>query len=289
MRVLVTGARGQLGADVAAAGERAGHTVTGVSRAQCDIADLRAAASAIAQHKPDVVINCAAWTNVDAAETNVDAAYRANAIGPRLLATACHAAGVLLSHVSTDYVFDGSATDPIGEWATPRPLGVYGASKLAGEHEVRHHCPAHQIVRTSWLFGREGPNFVLTMLRLARQGGALQVVADQTGSPTWTGHLAPALIRLAESGAAGTYHLTGEGITTWHGFATAIVHEVGMSTIEVKSLSTDQYPTPAPRPAFSVLDNCASRLLGMDALPNWRLGLTEYLAELRTLDDSGYF
>lgn len=284
MRLLVTGARGQLGADVVAAADRAGHTVSGAGRARCDIAAPGAAEFAIADFQPDVVINCAAWTNVDGAEADVDAVYRANAIGPRLLAAACHSAGVRLSHVSTDYVFDGSATAPIHEWAIPGPLGVYGASKLAGEHEVRHHCPAHQIVRTGWLFGGDGPNFVRTMLRLARERGALRVVADQTGGPTWTGHLAPALVRLAELGAPGTYHLTGQGVTTWHGFASAIMQESGMPSIPVQPLSTDQYPTPAPRPAYTVLDNRAWRLLGMDALPDWRHGLRGYLAQHGSLN-----
>ncbi|GAC1337387.1 MAG: dTDP-4-dehydrorhamnose reductase [Candidatus Dormibacteria bacterium] len=278
MRFLVTGAGGQLGGEVVLAAQSSGHHVAGVDRSQCDIATVGGAAAAIAEYRPDVVINCAGWTNVDGAEDAVDAAYRANALGARLLAAACHGQGVLLSHVSTDFIFDGSATEPVSEWAAPRPLGVYGASKLAGEQEVRRLCPRHQVVRTSWLFGRDGPNFVLTILRLARERPTLRVVADQTGSPTWTGHLAPALVRLAELNVPGTYHLSGAGAVSWHGFAQAIVETAGFDRVTVDPISTADYPTPARRPAYSVLDNRAWRLLGESPLPEWREGLTQYLA-----------
>jgi len=284
VRFLVTGAAGQLGGDVVDAAQRAGHVAVGVDRSQCDIATPGEAAAAIAEHHPDVVVNCAAWTNVDGAESAVDAAYRVNAWGARQVAAACHQAGVLLSHISTDFVFDGSATEPVPEWATPRPLGVYGSSKLAGEDEVRQLCPWHQVVRTAWLFGRDGPNFVLTMLRLARERGALRVVADQMGSPTWTGHLAPALIRLAELKVPGIYHLTNQGTATWHEFARAIVEAAGISDVDVAAISTAEYPTPARRPAYSVLDNWAWRQLGEDPLPLWRDGLTQFLAELAVRD-----
>jgi dTDP-4-dehydrorhamnose reductase len=277
MRLLVTGADGQLGRELVGMASSASHDVVGFDRAGCDITVPGAAGAALERHRPEVVINCAAWTRVDAAEAEVDAAYRANALGPRLLAAACHDAAVLLCHVSTDFVFDGSAVSPIDEWSEPRPLSVYGASKLAGEDEVRRLCPHHQVVRTSWLYGQDGPNFVLTMLRLAREGGRLRVVADQRGAPTWTGDLAAALLRLAELGTPGVYHLSNAGETTWHGFAEAIVEEAGLA-VPVEPITTADYPAPARRPAYSVLDNRVWRLLGERPLRAWRDGLHAYLA-----------
>jgi dTDP-4-dehydrorhamnose reductase len=195
------------------------------------------------------------------------------------VADACAAAGVRLCHISTDYVFDGTATEPIDESAPPAPRSAYGRTKLHGELTVRERCPDHLIVRTSWLFGRAGPNFVLTMLRLAAERSQLGVVADQRGAPTWTGHLAPAVLRLIEIGPPGTYHLTNSGVTTWHGLAVAAIRARGMGT-DVVPITTAEYPTPAARPAYSVLDNRRWRELGEPALPSWEAGLTSYLASL---------
>lgn len=272
MRVLVLGAGGQLGRELVALG------AVGLTRTQCDIARPGATAEALAQHRPAAVINCAAWTKVDAAETERDAAFRANAEGPRLLALACNDAGVLLTHVSTDYVFDGTATAPIPEDAPTRPLGAYGESKLAGEVAVREAAPRHQIVRTSWLYGQDGPNFVLTMLRLGAEREELRVVADQRGAPTWTGHLAPALLRLAQNGTPGTYHITNSGETTWCGFAAAIMSAAGLRA-RVTPTTTAEYGAPAPRPAYSVLDNREWRRLGEAPLPPWEDGMRAYLHE----------
>jgi dTDP-4-dehydrorhamnose reductase len=238
--------------------------------------------AALAAHRPDAVINCAAYTRVDGAESDSDEAYRSNALGPRLLAAACTSTHTRLCHLSTDYVFDGTSNTPVDEWARPAPLGVYGASKLAGELEVRALCSDHVIVRTSWLYGQSGPNFVLTMLRLARESGVLRVVADQQGSPTWTGHIAPTLVDLLEQGHCGTFHLTNSGVTTWHGFAEAIVKDAGLSDIQVEAIATSDYPTAARRPMYSVLDNRAWRLLGGLPLPDWREGLRAYLREHNT-------
>ncbi|MFN2463404.1 MAG: dTDP-4-dehydrorhamnose reductase [Candidatus Dormibacteria bacterium] len=275
----MTGAEGQLGSELVNLARQRGHSIQGLGRATGDLAAHGVVESALRVHHPEVVINCAAFTKVDAAEANPDAAYRDNTLVPRLLAAACQAAGILLVHLSTDFVFDGTARSPVDEWASPRPLGVYGASKLAGEAEIRHLCPMHQIVRTSWLFGGDGPNFVLTILRLARAGGPLRVVADQTGSPTWTGHLAPALLELAVTGEAGTYHLSNQGAVTWHGLAEAVLADSGLPELPVQALTTDQYPTPARRPSYSVLDNRAWRLLGRAPLPAWRDGLRGYLMQ----------
>lgn len=284
MRVLVTGAKGQLGGDVVASLRQAGHEAVGASRqgeVSIDITDPASVARAMAEVRPAAVVNCAAWTAVDAAEGDADGAYSVNALGPRLLAAACAAAGAMLTHISTDFVFDGEAAAPIDEWSPTRPLGVYGASKLAGELEVRSLCPRHQIVRTAWLYGGDGPNFILTMLRLARERGELRVVDDQRGSPTWTGHLAPALVRLLELDVPGIYHLVNDGDTTWHGLAAAIVEESGLDA-RVHAIQTLDYPTPARRPAYSVLDCRAWRLLREPPLPPWRDGLRAYLAERAT-------
>ena len=273
MRVLVFGAGGQLGQELVALG------ATGLVHAECDIAEPGAAAAALDAHRPDAAVNCAGWTRVDDAETAREAAFRANAEGPALLATACNRAGVLLLHLSTDYVFDGTAAAPIPEDAPPHPLNVYGASKLAGEEAVRAAAPAHQIIRTAWLFGRGGPNFVLTVLRRAAAGVPLRVVDDQRGAPTWTGHLAPALLRLAERGAAGTFHLTNAGETTWFEVARSALALAGMRAA-VTPISTAELGAPARRPAWSVLDNRAWRALGEAPLPDWREGLSAYVRSL---------
>ena len=277
MRVLVTGAGGQLARESVLVLGAAGHTAIPMGHAELDISVPGAAERGLAEHRPDAVLNCAAWTAVDAAEDDPDAAMRANAVGPGLLAAACAAAGVRLCHLSTDFVFDGSATAPMDESTTPHPIGVYGASKLAGEEAVRRTCPDHQLVRTAWLFGQDGPNFVLTMLRLARERGALRVVADQRGSPTWTGSLAPALVRLLERGTPGTYHLVNSGEATWHELARATLEEAGLAGVPVEPIGTADYPTRARRPAYSVLDGRAWRELGEPPLPPWREALRAYL------------
>ncbi len=284
MRILVFGARGQLGRELTAL-PGAAHDITGLTRAQCDIAQPGAAERALREHRPDAVINCAAWTKVDAAETQRDDAFRINAEGPRLLALACAAADVTLVHISTDYVFDGTATSPIPEDAPTHPLGVYGASKLAGEEAVRAAGARHAIVRTSWLYGQEGPNFVLTMLRLGAEREELKVVADQRGAPTWTGHLAPPLLRLLERGATGTFHLTNSGETTWCELAATIMAKASLRACVVPT-TTAEYGAPAPRPAYSVLDNAAWRALGEEPLPGWQQGLDGYLTERWPRPDS---
>jgi dTDP-4-dehydrorhamnose reductase len=279
VRILTTGGLGQLGRELYDVATTAGHEVVSTDRDDCNIADPAEVARTIEDAIPDVVVNCAAWTQVDAAEENVDGAYLINAIGPRVLAAACARRGLLLVQISTDYVFDGRATEPIDEWTAPAPASTYGATKLAGEQEVRTLNPRHQVVRTAWLYGRHGPNFVLTMLKAAAAGRQLRVVDDQVGSPTWTGHLAPAVLRLAERGVPGTYHLTNSGVTSWHGFAAAIFDAAGVEA-SLEPVPSSEYPTPAPRPAYSVLDNRAWRLLGEPALPHWSEGLKGYVAEL---------
>jgi dTDP-4-dehydrorhamnose reductase len=283
VRILLTGGAGQLGRELLDTAAAQGHEVRSTTRAECDITSAAQVRAVLDDAAPDVLINCAAWTRVDAAEAEGESAFLINAIGPRVLAGACARRDILLAHISTDYVFDGSATSPIDEWQRPNPRCVYGASKLAGEHEVRALARRHLVIRTSWLYGREGPNFVLTMLRAAATRPELRVVSDQVGSPTWTGHLAPVVLRAIARDVPGTLHLTNSGVVSWHGFAEAIVAAAGRST-RVIPITTAEYPTAAPRPAYSVLDNRAWRLLGEDPLPDWREGLTSYLA---TLPDIG--
>ncbi|MBV8301394.1 MAG: dTDP-4-dehydrorhamnose reductase, partial [Candidatus Dormibacteraeota bacterium] len=225
------------------------------------------------------VVNCAGWTKVDAAEELVAEATRVNVDGARNVAVMCAEAGVGLCHLSSDYVFDGTATAPIPEDATPNPQSAYGRTKLEGEIAVRAAHPGAHIVRTSWLYGMAGPNFVLTMLRKLEAGDEVRVVDDQHGTPTWTGHLAPALLYLLEIAPPGTYHLSNSGATTWFGFAAAIASMIGAAS--PLPIATSEYPLRAVRPAYSVLDNSMWRGLGEAPLPDWRDGLRAYLQELR--------
>lgn len=273
------GGSGQLGGDVGDAARRQGNSVSAPSHEACDITDPEAVERVITAIRPDAVINCAGWTRVDAAEEYEYEAELVNSTAAGIVAGACAVAGVRLCHISTDYVFDGTATAPIDESAPTAPRSAYGRTKLHGELAVRERCPDHLIVRASWLFGRAGPNFVLTILRLAAERSELRVVADQRGAPTWTGHLAPAVLRLIEIGPPGTYHLTNSGVTTWYDLALAAIRARGMDT-DVIPITTAEYPTPAERPAYSVLDNRRWRELGEPPLPAWEAGLSSYLASL---------
>jgi dTDP-4-dehydrorhamnose reductase len=279
MRIEVVGSRGQLGRELLGVLSRSGHEATGHDVDEVDIREPGSVAMLLDAVHPDAVINCAAWTRVDAAEAAEEEAHRVNCAAAGVLAAACRERDVLLCHLSTDYVFDGNARAPIDETAMPRPTSAYGRTKLAGEEAVRSIWARHQLVRTAWLYGQGGPNFVLTMLRLAREGRPLRVVSDQRGSPTWTGHLAPAIVRLVERGTLGTFHLTNAGSCTWYELAAATLRRAGLE-VEVEPITTADYPTAAPRPAYSVLDNRRWRELGEPPLPDWRKGLTAYLESM---------
>ncbi len=271
---MITGAAGMLGSDVQAAGA-ADHEVVALSRAELDISDRDAVVAAVTAAQPDAIINCAAYTNVDGAEADPDAAAAANAIGPGFLAEAATAAGAWIVHVSTDYVFDGTKTSPYLESDPTGPRSIYGSTKLLGERAVAMAAPdRHTVVRSSWLFGTAGPCFPATMLRLAAERDSLSVVDDQRGCPTFTGHLAPALVRLAAGrDLPGVVHVAASGECTWYEFAVEIMR-VADTPIEVRPITTDEFPRPARRPAYSVL-----RSARPDApiLPDWRVGLSQYL------------
>src|SRR5215217_1986690 len=268
MRLLVTGAAGMLGRDVVAAAEAAGHDVTGLARRDLDITDADAVRAAVDAARPDAVVNCAAWTDVDGAEEHEAAATLVNGTGAGHLAQAAP----YVVHVSSDYVFDGRASEPYAEDDPTGPRSAYGRSKLAGEHAVAA-AGEHAIVRSAWLFGVHGKNFVATMLRLAEDRDEVNVVDDQIGCPTFTGHLARALVQIAEQRLTGILHVTGGGQCSWQEFAQAAFEEAGTGTI-ANPVTTAEFPRPAPRPPWSVL---RSTRRDAPVLPYWRHGLTDYL------------
>jgi dTDP-4-dehydrorhamnose reductase len=276
MRILVTGAGGMLGTDVRRAAESADVEVVGWSRSELDVTDSQAVAQKLRRLAPAVVINCAAWTDVDRAELDERPAAAVNGAGAGNVARAAAAIGAWTVHISSDYVFDGSRSTPYLESDRPAPLSAYGRSKLAGERAVQSAAPdAHTVVRTSWLFGNGGRCFPRTILRLAAERDVLTVVDDQVGSPTFTGHLAPALIELATAARLeGTVHLSGGGECSWCEFAQAVVHAAQLNA-EIKPGRTEDMERPAPRPPYSVLRSGRPEVPG---LPQWREGIGEFLA-----------
>jgi dTDP-4-dehydrorhamnose reductase len=274
MRLLVTGAAGMLGTDVTAAAERAGHAVIPLTRRALDVLDPVAVRAAIAAARPDAVVHCAAWTDVDGAEADETAATTLNGAAAGHVAAAAAAVGALTVHISSDYVFDGSAHEPYVESDPTAPLGAYGRSKHAGELAVAEAAPgAHAIVRTAWLFGAHGGNFVATMLRLADDRDAVTVVDDQIGCPTFTGHLAPALVEIAARRLAGVRHVAGGGACTWHDLAAATFAATEADVTLKRGRSAD-LGRPAPRPAYSVL---RTERPDTPLLPPWQEGLHAYL------------
>ena len=275
MRFVVTGAGGMLGREVVRAARAAGHDVLALARTELDVTDEAACARALAGAREGAVVNCAAFTDVDGAEEREELATAVNGPGAGNVARAAFAAGAACVHVSSDYVFDGTKDAPYVESDPPAPLSAYGRSKLAGEREVAAAGGQYAIVRSSWLFGAGGRNFVETMLARGAADGHVRVVADQIGSPTYTGHLAPALVALAAGRATGTFHVAGAGATSWHGFAAEIFRAAGVDC-RVEAIATAEYPRPAPRPAYSVL---ATERRDAPRLAPWQEGLADYLAE----------
>ena len=278
LRWLITGADGQIGSDLRRALD--GEQFWAFTHRELDITDSAAVDAVVAGVAPDVVVNAAAYTAVDAAESDEQAAYRVNATGPAMVAGALACRGGRLIHLSTDYVFAGDAERPYEVDDPTQPASAYGRTKLAGENAVRELLPDRSyIVRTAWVYGAAGSNFVKTMLRLERERDTVSVVDDQRGTPTWSADLARGLIELATSSAsAGIYHCTAHGDTTWCDFTRAIFAEVGADPSRVLPMTTDAYPRPARRPAYSVLSNAAWEAAGLAPLPHWRDAIHAALA-----------
>lgn len=275
MRVLITGAAGMLGQDLADVCVGASHEAIALSRAELDITDADAVAASVREAGPELVVNCAAFTNVDAAESEEALAQTVNGAGAGNVAAAAQAAGAWSVHVSSDYVFDGFKREPYIESDPTAPLSAYGRSKLAGEQAVAEAAPGrHTIVRSSWLFGTRGPCFPATIIRAARERDELSVVDDQVGCPTYTGHLARALLSIGETRPAGIVHVAGGGRCSWFDFAREIVDAAGLQC-EVKPCTTAEMPRPATRPAYSVL---RSERGDAPRLPEWREGLAAYMS-----------
>ncbi len=272
-RWLVVGARGMLGTDVVSALD--GRDVTGLARPEIDVTDLASVTDAVSGR--DVVVNCAAWTAVDDAEANEPGAFAVNAVGPANLARACAATGAWLVHVSTDYVFAGDATSPYPEDAPIAPRSAYGRTKAAGEWAVRAELPDRSlVVRTAWLYGAHGPSFVQTMRTLEAQRDTLDVVDDQRGQPTWSADLAARLVRAVDVGTPpGTYHGTSSGETTWFGLARRVFELAGADPDRVRPTTTDRFPRPAPRPAYSVLGHDGWGRAGLPPMRDWDVALAD--------------
>ena len=282
MRVLVTGAGGQLGIDVVGACTEAGDQVFGFDRAHLDVADRSSVLGAVTSLRPDVVVNCAAWTAVDLCEDEPDRAFLHNATAVRWVAEACHRAGAHLVHVSTDYVFDGALDRPYHEHDATNPQSVYGHSKLAGEREALALGPDASVVRTSWVCGVNGNNMVKTIMRLATDRPELAFVSDQIGHPTFTHELAPALRRIALDRLSGVVHATNQGACSWFEFAQAVVSAMGKDPAMVRPIATAdlQPPRPAKRPANSVLRNGVLAAAGVPLLRDFREPLADTVARL---------
>ncbi|MDP8987628.1 MAG: dTDP-4-dehydrorhamnose reductase [Actinomycetota bacterium] len=280
MKVLVTGADGQLGREVVTLLEGAGHDVVATDQGSLDVTDRGAVLGAVAGLRPHAVVHTAAWTDVDACETDPDLAFRVNALAVRHVAEAGRRFAAHICHVSTDYIFDGTKAAPYVEWDPPNPLSVYGRSKLGGERELD---PGSTLVRTSWVCGRHGDNMVKTILRLARERKELTFVDDQRGCPTFAGDLAAKIMELVVDRRPGLFHVTNQGPVSWFEFAREVLASAGLDPRRVRPVSTAELAParPAPRPANSVLDNAALRLSGLSLLPHHGEPLDRLVAQVR--------
>jgi len=283
MRLLVLGARGMLGSDVMLAAESSGHEVTGYGHNELDITDIEALRRRFLRDKPDAVINCAAWTDVDGAEDDPEGALLVNGTGAGNVAAAAAEIGARVVYVSSDYVFDGEKGSDYVESDQTNPVSVYGKTKLAGEVATAAANRRSYIVRSSWLFGIDGPNFVNTMIRLGKSQGQVLVVHDQVGSPTYTWHLGYGLVRLLDSDAFGIHHMAAGGSCSWYEFAKEIFKLEEMDVVTL-SATTEMFGRKAPRPPHSAL---VSEMEHAIELPSWQDGLASYLAQRKSLEKEG--
>jgi len=292
MNILITGAHGQVGKELTSIAKQKGFDVIAASRADLDITQAQSVANFITQHAPDIVINAAAHTAVDKAEEEQELAFAINRDGAKNIAAACSRQKIPLLHISTDYVFDGTQSEPYSEKDAVSPLGVYGESKWQGEEAIRHHLNDHIILRVAWVFGAQGNNFVKTMLRLGKDRAELNVVADQFGGPSPAKDIAETLINLAEqlqkdnSLVWGTYHYCGNAKASWYDFATEIFKqgfELGLldKKVKVNPITTAEYPTAAKRPGNSMLDCSGLKTTFGIEMPDWKEALKQVLIELK--------
>ena len=277
MRVFVTGVKGQLGYDVMNELEKRGLTGIGVDIDEMDITDAAACRKVISEAKPDAVIHCAAYTAVDAAEDNVDLCRRVNADGTRNIAQVCHDLDIKMMYISTDYVFDGQGTRPWEPDDERQPLNVYGQTKYEGELAVEELVKKFFTVRIAWVFGVNGKNFIKTMLRLGKERGAVSVVDDQVGSPTYTYDLARLLVDMIQTDKYGRYHATNEGLCSWYEFACEIFKKAGMDQVSVTPVTSEQFPAKAKRPSNSRMSKEKLTEAGFEHLPSWQDALERYL------------
>lgn len=279
MKVLITGSKGMLGHDLVKILSKENEIIA-TTHDTLDITDIEETISTIKEINPDIVINAAAFTAVDAAETDEDLAYQVNVIGTRNLAVACQKADSALVYISTDYVFDGTKGESYREYDTTNPLGVYGKTKYFGEVYIRDLLDKFYIVRTSWLYGYHGPNFITTMLNLAKTHDSINVVSDQIGSPTYTVDLATAINELIKQPKYGIYHITNSDSCSWYEYALEIFKNAGIE-IEISPVTTEEYSSPAPRPKYSVLDNYNWRIEGYNKLRTYKDALKEFMDTLK--------
>lgn len=292
MKILITGSKGQLGnelKDIINKGySEIGKVSEGIKNSQVfdfdvdklDITDLKSVKNVLSTIKPDVVINCAAATNVDGCESDEDFAFKVNSLGPRNLAMICEEIGAKLVQVSTDYVFSGVGEKPLTEFDITGPYSVYGKTKLLGENYVREFCSKYYIVRTAWLYGYVGHNFVYTMRRLGKEKDSINVVNDQIGNPTHANDLAYHILKLIETDEYGIYHCTGKGECSWYDFAKMIIELSGEKCI-VNSCTSEEYKTPAKRPEYSSLDNMMLRNTVGDEMRNWQDAIKSFIENLK--------
>jgi dTDP-4-dehydrorhamnose reductase len=280
MKVLVTGSKGMLGVDLTAQLQKEGHNVIGTDIDSLDICDLDAVTRTIKENKPDIIINCAGYTDVDKCETEVYNAYKVNSTGSENLAIASNQFDIPLVCIGSDYIFDGETNKPYIEGDMVNPLNVYGKSKLLGEENVKKHTKKYFILRTQWLYGKHGKNFVKSILTQAEKSGVLTVVNDQFGSPTYTKDLADTICEIIKTSSYGTYHVTNSGICSWYEF-TKYIMKLAKINIEVKPCTSEEFPRPAKRPRYSPLDNLNLRLCNFKALRHYEDALREYLDEIQ--------
>ena len=283
MRVLVTGGHGQLGRALLRTAP-AGMEVVALGSSDCDVTDPATVRAIVARIEPELIVHCAAWTDVDGCERHPERAWRVNALGAQHVATACAEAGAVLVYISTNYVFDGERDEPYHEFDRPNPLSVYGASKLAGEEVVRALCPRHAIVRTAMLYDAHSRNFVTTVLRLAREQPRLRMVADQYGNPTFVDDLARALWQLVVQPAYGTFHLVNQGAASWYEWGVAVLELLDLA-VPVDPIPASEFRRAARPPRNGVLTSLAAPALGI-IMPDWRDALARCLASLRAHESS---